>query len=207
MELDPSNASVLLWRGVHLLSLGQAEEALALHTRAVEIDPLDMSVRTLLCRALYLAKRYDDAIKTGRELIAIDGNQSAAHQWIGLSLAALGRSDEGLGSLQYAVKLSRSSERLASLAYGYALAKRTRDVREIISELEKPRVGVGNAYHIATVYAGLGDQQQALRWLERALRERDGFVPNRLMLDPKLDTLRDNPRFKAVLEAIQSGNR
>jgi len=207
MDLDPGNPAVLLWRGVHLLALGQAQEAVALHTRAVEIDPLDMAVRTLLCRALYLARRYDDAIKTGRELIGLDASQSAAHQWIGLSLAALGRSDEALGSLQQAAKLSRNGERVAALAYGYAMVKNAAAARELISELEKPAIGVGNAYHIATVHSGLGDRQQALRWLERALRDRDGFLPNRLTLDPKLDPLRDTPRFKAVLEAVQPRNK
>ena len=200
MDLDPGNPVVLQWRGVHLLALGDAQEAVKLHFRAVEIDPLDMNLRALLCRALYLAKRYDDAIRTGRELIALDPDQSAAHQWLGLSLAGLGQVDDGLGSLERAVALSRSSERLAALGYGYAVAKRSRQARELIATLEKSQTGLRNGYHIATIYAGLGDQEQALHWLQQAVQDRDPVLPNRVRLDPKLDPLRDDARFRSLLE-------
>jgi eukaryotic-like serine/threonine-protein kinase len=201
MDLDPNNPTVLQWRGIHLLALGRVEEAVALHARSVEVDPLDMVVRALQCRALYLAKRYDDAIRTGRDLIALDPSQSVAHQWIGLSLVGLGQAKESLASLKQAVTLARTSERLAALAYGYAVAGSAAEAREIITALEAPRTGISNAYHIATVYAGLGDREKALQWLDRALRDRDGFLPNRVKLDPKLDPLREEPRFQRLLEA------
>jgi tetratricopeptide (TPR) repeat protein len=185
---------------VHLLGKGDAQEAVKLHSRAVEIDPLDMNVRALLCRALYLAKHYEDAIRTGRELIALDPNQSAAHQWIGLSLTGLGRAEEGLAALDRAVALSRSNERLAALAYGSAIAKKPMQARELIAAIEKTKTGLSHGYHLATIYAGLGERETALRALERALRERDPLLPNRIKLDPKLDPLRDEPRFRTVLE-------
>ena len=52
MELDPNNPVVLQWRGIHLLAVGRVEEALALHARSVDIDPVDLGVRSLLCAGL-----------------------------------------------------------------------------------------------------------------------------------------------------------
>jgi tetratricopeptide (TPR) repeat protein len=123
MELDPNNPIVLQWRGIHLLAAGRVEEALALHARAVDIDPVDLGVRSQLSRAFYLTKRYDDAIRTGRAVLDFDATQSAPHEWIGLSLAALGRLDESIASLKQAVALSPgNAERQAALAYAYAVA-------------------------------------------------------------------------------------
>ena len=207
MDLDPNNPAVMQWRGVHLLALGRAQDAVSLHLRAVEIDPLDMNVRALLCRALYLARRYDDAIATSRELIALDQNQSAPHQWIGLSMIGLGRAEASLASLKQAVALSASSERTAALAYGYAVAGRPAEARKLIASLEASKAGVGNPYHLATVHTGLGERERALQWLDRALRDRDGFLPNRIKLDPKLDPLREEPRFQRLVEATLRGTR
>jgi len=200
IELEPNNPSVLQWRGVHLLAMGRADEAVRLHERSVHIDPVDMLARLQLCRALYLAKRHDEAIRAGRVVLDLDPGQSAAHEWIGLSLAALGRFDEALVSLRQSLTLAPGNpERKAALAYGYARAGRAAEARTLLTELEASPLGFGHAYHIATIYAGLGDRQQALSWLERALQERDGFLPNRVKLDPKLDALRAEPRFRDVL--------
>ena len=199
MDLDPNNPDVLLWRGIHLLALGRAEEAIALHAQAIAIDPLDMSVRTLLCRAFYFAGRYADAMKTAREVIDLDANQSAAHQWLGLSHVAQGHAEEALAPLTQGMALSNSAERTASLAYGYAKAGQPAEARKLIAKLTSS-AGVGSTYFIATVHAGLGDREQALQWLERALRQRDAFLPNRIKLDPALDPLRQDPRFARLLK-------
>ena len=206
MELNPNDPSVLQWRGVHLLALGRGDEAVALHTRAVEIDPLDMVVRTQLCRALYLNKRYDRAIEAARAVIALDASQSAAHQWLGLSMVAQGRASEGLAPLQQAATLSKSIERIGTLAYGYAKAGEAAEARKLMASITES-TPTGNAYLVAVVYAGLGDREQALASLERALQQRDGFLPNRVKLDPALDDLRKEPRFVRLLETMLSGAR
>ena len=206
MQLNPNNPSVLQWRGVHLLALGRGDEAVALHERAVEIDPLDMVVRTQLCRALYLSKRFDRAIEAAREVIALDASQSAAHQWVGLSMIAQGRAIEGLTPLQQAAALSQSTERIGTLAYGYAKAGQAAEARKLIASLTES-TPTGSAYLVAIVYAGLGDHQRTLDWLQRALQQRDGFLPNRVKLDPALDNLRQDARFVRLLEATLGSAR
>ena len=166
-------------------------------------DPIDFVVRSQLCRALYLTQRYEEAIRAGQAVLDLDPTQSAPRQFIGLSLAATGQLDEAIRALNAAVEAAPgNAERRAALAYAYALDGQPANARKIIAELQAPRAGVPNAYHIATIYAGLGDRRSALQWLDRAWEQHDGFLANRVKLDPKLDMLRDEPRFRALLKRM-----
>jgi len=51
------------------------------------------------------------------------------------------------------------------------------------------------------VYTGLGDQNEALSWLEKACEERDVRVTI-LKVDPRWDSLRSNSRFIAILKRV-----
>jgi adenylate cyclase len=54
---------------------------------------------------------------------------------------------------------------------------------------------------VANIYAALGDKGKAFAELEKAFEERDYFMP-RIKVDPTMDSLRDDPRFKAMLKRL-----
>jgi hypothetical protein len=54
----------------------------------------------------------------------------------------------------------------------------------------------------AGIYAQWGDRQRALDWLEKALRSRDSG-PEIIRIDPLMDPLRNEPRFRAVVQALR----
>jgi hypothetical protein len=56
-------------------------------------------------------------------------------------------------------------------------------------------------YGVALVHAGLGEKDQALVWLDRALEDRSHWLVW-LKLDPRLDTLRSDHRFRSLLLAV-----
>ena len=58
------------------------------------------------------------------------------------------------------------------------------------------------AYDMAIVYAALGNNREALAWLEKAYQQRDGGLWIRLNVDPRFDSLRPEPRFRAIIENI-----
>jgi hypothetical protein len=58
------------------------------------------------------------------------------------------------------------------------------------------------AYSFALVYLGLGDKEEALRWLEQSYQDRAGSDIGFIRVDPLLDPLRDDPRFEALAEKI-----
>jgi hypothetical protein len=55
--------------------------------------------------------------------------------------------------------------------------------------------------NIALVYNGLGDQNEALSWLEKACDDRDVWL-TLLKVEPRWDSFRSNPRFVAILNRI-----
>jgi eukaryotic-like serine/threonine-protein kinase len=57
------------------------------------------------------------------------------------------------------------------------------------------------SYYFALVYTGLGDHDQALRYLERAYDERSTVLAY-LLIDPRFAPLRNDPRFLALARRL-----
>jgi hypothetical protein len=89
---------------------------------------------------------------------------------------------------------------LGSLGYALALSGR-RDEAQVL--LERMMTNRPEGYYIAMVYHGLGDDERALEWLERASMERGtSTIVMMAAADPRLETLRQTPRYRAVLDRI-----
>jgi hypothetical protein len=58
-----------------------------------------------------------------------------------------------------------------------------------------------SAYDIALVYAGLADEEEIFRWLEKAYGERESGLLN-LKWDPAFSNLYSDPRFADLLRRI-----
>jgi hypothetical protein len=56
-------------------------------------------------------------------------------------------------------------------------------------------------YGVALVHAGLGEKDQALAWLHRALQDRSHWLVW-VTLDPRLDALRSDPWYGDLLQNI-----
>ena len=198
--LDPNNGMVLQWRGVHQLAFGRIEDGIDMHRRAVDIDPLNLALRSQLCRALFLGGRYQEAIDIGVALTQADQDLSAAHQYVGDSYSQLGNHREAVSRLERAVSLTPDHpERIAALGYGYARAGRIAEARRQITLLLGSNNGAGRSYYLATVYAGLADTTRTFEWLNRALDARDPSLANRVKIDPKLNALRRDERFQDLI--------
>jgi serine/threonine-protein kinase len=90
----------------------------------------------------------------------------------------------------------------ANLAYTYAVSGRRDEALAILDELKEEfeRNYLPPTY-VATVYAGLGDEDQAFQWLERAYEKRDAEL-TWLKVNPKWAPIRDDPRFQDLLRRL-----
>jgi TolB-like protein/Flp pilus assembly protein TadD len=208
LELDPNNAMTLQWQGVYLMACGRANEAISVTLHAVELDPVSLNVRSQLCRALYLGRRYDEAIASSKELIQMDANYASAWAYLGQSYAQKGMHSEAVNALQKADSLAGEiGDIRAALGHAYAAAGRRDEAQKVIANLNTLPSGFSIPYHLATVYAALDQPDEAFYWLTVAFDRHEPIVATRFKTDPKLDPLRKDPRFNVLLQRIAAASR
>ncbi|MCK4429705.1 MAG: hypothetical protein KAW19_00225, partial [Candidatus Aminicenantes bacterium] len=84
----------------------------------------------------------------------------------------------------------------------YAVAGNRNEALKILEELfERSKQGYVSQYAIASIYAALGKNDQAFEFLEKAFKKRDRSLLL-LKIDPRVDNLRADPRFIALLEKV-----
>jgi len=96
---------------------------------------------------------------------------------------------------------------LAFIGHAEASTGRQSEARAMLvklTEIAKTRYVSG--YSFAVIHLALGEKDQALEWLEKDARERNGFEINFIKVDPCLDPLRGDPRFEALVSSVLSGS-
>ena len=202
IALNPNYATAHHWYSEYLARSGRESEAMAEIKVAQELDPLSPVINTTLGERLYYARRYDEAITQLRRTLDIAPDFASAHFILGLALEQTGRFEEAISELRTAmITVSVDPIVAASLGHTYALAGQEVKARKILHELLTQKIC--EPYEIAMVYQGLGDRQQALGWL-RKLKNNEGELLMLLRIDPRLDSLRDEPRFQELLDPARA---
>jgi TolB-like protein/Flp pilus assembly protein TadD len=198
VALNPSYVTAHHWYAFCLMAQTRVEEALREIRLAQELDPLSLIINTDLAELLYYARRYDEAIRQAQKTLEMDASFPLAHRVLGLAYEQKGMLKESLAELQAQVRLSgRADYALAELARCYALTGNRNEAETLLRELQAldPR-NPGTSIGLAFVYAALGDKDQAFLWLEKSARERMGVIL--LKVQPYFDSLRSDPRFRAI---------
>ncbi|MBA2379024.1 MAG: tetratricopeptide repeat protein, partial [Blastocatellia bacterium] len=202
IELNPNYATARQWLGQILVHSKRFEEGNAEIRLALEADPLSPIVRFNAASNLYLARRYDDALREFQNTIAI--YPDFPHMPTGMCWATYAK-----GELEQAIPLCRKSLELVPEAYnkGYLALVLGRsgqldEARKLLDELEEEssrRAVPGIAFALA--HLGLGQKENALSMLEKEVDSR-GYAATSLAVLPELDELRSEPRFTAMLNKM-----
>jgi len=201
IELNPSVANAHYFYANCLLAHGRLDEALAEARRAHELDPLNPEVATGLPWALYVARRYDEAIAVQQKSLDLDPGSAHAHMLLALPLAGKGSYAEALAEARKMAALAGDAPAFtALLGYVAGRAGERAEARHILTALERRPPG-NTAIAIAFVHLGLGDNEQALRWLQAAYEERSEWLPF-VAPSPIFDPVRPDPRFRALMRKV-----
>jgi serine/threonine protein kinase/tetratricopeptide (TPR) repeat protein len=202
-ELKPNNSLAHDTYAEFLVPMGRTDEGIAENKKAIDLDPLSLHTNASLGVGLYYAHRYAQAILQLRKTIDLDPTYWWAHSYLGRAYEQQGQFPEAIAEFQEAVRLgSGINEPKAFLGRVYAVSGKRAEARKVLEELnEVSKQFYVSPYNIALIYAGLGEKDQALAWLERAFAERSTWMPY-LKVDPWLDSLRSEPRFQDLLRRM-----
>jgi TolB-like protein len=204
IELKPNDADAHHWfSNDSLAALGQFDEAIAEGKRSVELDPLSIVINADLGETLFYARRFDESVAQLRKTLEIDPTSFYAHYNLGIALQAKGDLSGAITEYEKAKQLSDNSAVATFWAQAKAHAGDKDAARRMLSELDdisKHREVVG--YLRALLYLSLNDKDEALRWLEQGLKERDGSNISWINVDPLLDSLHGDPRFEALVQKV-----
>lgn len=201
IQLNPNNA-LAHGRYAQLLSnSGRHTEAVAEITKAHQLDPFSPITNTLAGQFLLYSGRYPEAIAALDKAFAIDSGFWVAHLTMGAIYERTGKPEAAIQSFEKAY--SNSSGNLQALAAkGYVLARSGRRAQaEQIAHglMETGKSRFVPPTDIALVYAGLGDRESVLQWLEKGYEARDVHMVF-LTIDPMWDDFRSDPRFQGLLQ-------
>ena len=140
-------------------------------------------------------------MQQSKKTLELDPNFAIGHYELGQALEQKHMHDEAIAEFQRAIELSGHSGAFDSnLAYAYAVSGRKEEAMKIVEDLEARHDQNPSAdANIALIYVGLGDQDQAMIWLNKAYEAR--FNPS-ILLRPAFDPLRSDARFKDLLRRI-----
>ena len=201
IELNPSLANAHYFYANCLVAHGRLAEALAEARRAHELDPLNPEVATARAWALYVARRYDEAIAVMQKSLDLEPGLAHGHMLLALPLAGKGSYAEALAEARKMAALAGDAPNFAGiLGYIAGRAGERAEAQHILTALERRPPG-NTAFAIALVHLGLGHTDQALRWLQAAYEERAEWL---VMVTPApcFDPLRSDPRFSALMRKI-----
>lgn len=203
IELKPNYPVAHQWYGNLLTAAGKWDEAAREFAQAQELDPLSPIITAVPAWTYIYARQYDRAIEPCRKALDLDPNFALAHNWLGQAYERKGNYEKAIIEFNKALSLSEeSSETKALLAHVHAVSGNKRQARNILNELtEQSKYRYVSPYHIATIYAGLGDQDRALKWLDEAYQDRQNNLIF-LNYDARMDDLRSNPRFLELLKKV-----
>jgi serine/threonine-protein kinase len=202
IELNPSHAEARLFYAFHMDAIGSFEEAVAEAKRAIELDPLCLITNLLAGFVFSLAGHSELAAQQSRKLLDLEPNFHGAYLLSGIAHALDGRYEEAIEPCKKALSLGGGCGQLGFLGYVYGASGRRGDALETIEQIEEIRKQrYVPAYYTAIVYAGLGEADEMLKWLEKAYEERNGPLAT-LNRDNPFRPYHSDPRFQDLLRRI-----
>jgi serine/threonine-protein kinase len=187
----------------HLLNiLKRPEEAMTQIRRALELDPLNALFRAHYAMDLMYARRYDDAIAVLRDTLKTSPNDLVALSTLRSAYHMKHMYTEALEvwKASYVAREDHEAEEALARGFregGYSMALQ----RAAEALVARSRTAYVPFWQIGTLYTRAGKKDEALEWLEKAYQAHDPNMPY-ISVDPIFDSLRDDPRFMALLRRM-----
>ena len=197
IEINPNLAMAHYWYSWQLIFFDRMEEAEAEHIRALELDPLTPLHAAWLGGLYWIWGRYEKALEEVNKALDMSPNAWHGLYVLGNIYIDMGMPEEAISTAKRAAELYPNMRYL--LGRAYAMAGQRDEALKILSELEKEKPTPFGAFELASLYAALGNKDEAFRWLNYEHPHCWLFGIRRL---PQYRNLNDDRRFHELLRKM-----
>jgi serine/threonine-protein kinase len=202
IELNPNYATAHDGYAMLLSARGRFDTAVEQVTRACDLDPLSLISAVHAGWPFYFARDFESAIRRFRKALELDDRFIPAYGWLGMAHGQQHRYTEALDAFNRALEVDRVPILLTMLAHTHAIAGNREQALALLHDLEEQaKTRYISPYDNAVIHAGLGDAQTALAQLQLAYEDRSAWMVF-LDVDPRLDSLRQEPAFAELVEKL-----
>ncbi|MFN0123707.1 MAG: TPR end-of-group domain-containing protein, partial [Blastocatellia bacterium] len=208
IDLNPNSAEAHRLYAFYLTYMGRFEQGIAEVRRAEELDPTSPYVSNSISQILYFARRYDEAIEEARRAIDLHGNAGQIYGWM---IRAYEMKGDEQGAIAAYLKQAEAGgtdaggtevDEVAGMKSAFATGGLKGYWRRQLDRLlEREKSEFVHQISIALLYARLGQKEQALARLEKAVEDRNHYVIA-LNVEPVWDSYRTDPRFMALVRRV-----
>jgi len=200
IDLNPNYATGHHWYAEHLAWRGRFDEAFRESERARQLDPLSLIIASDYGATLYYSRQYDRAFAQFKAVREMDPDFSRA------ALIFEPYVQKGMFAEAEAVIEDHGQYDgrwyFANRAYVYGRAGRHEEAEQQIKKLlQANQRQPMDPIVMVEAYAGMGDKEQTLVWLEKAYAQHSNGL-TALKVDPVYDPLRGDPRFQNLLARV-----
>ncbi|QKC98630.1 hypothetical protein EB231_31330 [Mesorhizobium sp. NZP2298] len=203
IRLDPNAAQTHHWYALTLMVTGETAAPLAEIGKAQQLNPESRAIIANKALILFYAGRVDDAVMILQQLAKAEPNLRSAPEYLATIYLDQGRFTDFLREYRRAAEIANNDARLAianaaekglSEAGGEGLlsAMYAEQIRQYERNLEP-------AYKVAGTAAMLGRYDEAIRYLEEAMRRKEDDMLG-IRIEPPFKGLRSDARYRAIVE-------
>ncbi len=206
LDIDPNNISANTWMMSYYQTVGPASRQIPYIQNAIRLDPLNSFASAGKIFALLMMREYENALRASEATIDLDPTFWLPYWVRAITYDAMGDYNRMLVEIDKAIDL-RSPDEPSDLwpyqARAYAGLGRINEANAILAKLkERSREQYVPAMDFALIYAALGDEEQVLTHLEKAVDDGDWRAPGQILGSFEFDSVRDTPRVRALLDRL-----
>lgn len=200
LELDPDSPVAHKTYANFLYTRGRFDEAIAEIRTAMDLQPVSYRNQQMYGLTLYFARRFDEAEDQFKTLLDLNPDHSAIHVFL---IRVLEQQEKETEAFEYLIKMLTIQKADSKEIDRFTQAFRTFGWRGVILEQIKKAENVGGNDHfqLARLYAKIGNKNKAFEYLEKTFQRRSHQIAI-IRVDPELDLLRGDPRYKALLSRL-----
>ena len=206
LELNPNYARAHHWYAEYLSDMGRFDESIEEILQALELSPFDLPINRDSGMCYYSAHNYDQAIEALKRTIAMNQNFPFCHWFLGQTYLQKSMYEEALEEFEKEKHALRANKMglyqlglMPDYAITYARMGRKEDVQKMMKMIEP--VANGLPYSQACFYFSIGRDDKGFEWLEKAYELRNLLMTG-IKVEPHFDSVRSDPRFKALLKKM-----